>query len=61
MAKDDDALLSVDDAAAIGFKIADMADRVRPMHALVPGARAQWRFEMDDVAYVVTVAVARDG
>lgn len=61
MAKDDDGLLGLDDASGIGFQIVEMADRVKAMHAIVPGAVARWKFKMDDIEYDVAVAVSRDG
>lgn len=42
---DSDALLGMDDAAAIGFKIVEMADRVKVGNKIIPGAKANWRFE----------------
>lgn len=55
-----EALLGMDDAAAIGFRIVDMADRAKVIAALAPGAQAKWRFEMDGVGYDVAVTVALD-
>lgn len=55
---DEDALLSIDDAAAIGFKVAEMADRVKVGNKFIPGAKAKWRFEMDGVNYDVTVSLS---
>lgn len=53
-----DGILSLTDATNIGFKIADMADRVKVMHSVVPGSRAEWRFVMDEVGFDVVVTVA---
>ena len=47
-----------EDAAAIGFKVAEMAERVQVMHTVIPGARATWFFEADDVRFLVVVTVA---
>ncbi|WP_076486109.1 hypothetical protein [Rhodobacter aestuarii] len=46
------------DLIDIGAKIVEMADRVRTMNMALPGALAQWHFEMDDLRYKVTVSVA---
>jgi hypothetical protein len=54
----DDGLVSFSDAADIGFKVAEMAERVRRLHVAVPGAVANWCFEADDVRFAVTVKVA---
>jgi len=59
MSDNDDALLSIDDAAEIGFKVVEMADRVRKIHQVAPGTRAKWRFDIDDVSYDVLVCVSR--
>lgn len=59
--------IDYEDAAAIGFKVAEMAERVQVMHTVLPGAQATWFFEADDVRFrvVVTVdepaAVAKEG
>lgn len=60
MTDKDDALLGNDDAAAIGFKVVEMADRVKVGQKFIPGAKAKWRFEMDGVNYDVTVSIATD-
>lgn len=52
-----DDLLGFSEAADIGFKVAEMAERVQRMHALVPGSQASWAFEMDDVRFRVRVTV----
>lgn len=54
----DDALLSIGDAASIGFRIVDMADRVKVGSKIVPGMQAKWAFDMDGVRYDVVVQVA---
>lgn len=46
-----------DAAADIGFKVVEMADRVKVLHIVIPGARASWAFEMDDIRYRVVVTV----
>lgn len=46
-----------DAAAAIGAKIIEMADRVRPVAKVTPGVEAHYSFKMDDVAYDVVVKV----
>lgn len=45
------------DMEFIGEKIVEMADRVKVMHAAIPGAQAKWVIEMDDVRYRVVVTV----
>lgn len=45
------------DMEYIGEKIVEMADRVKVMHAAIPGAQAKWVIEMDDVRYRVVVTV----
>lgn len=44
-------------ANQIGAKVVEMADRLRPIHAVAPGAVAKWTFEMDGVRYAVSMAV----
>jgi hypothetical protein len=56
-----DALLDLSTASNIGFKIVEMADRVRVGDKVMPGARAVWGFTMDGVAYKVTVEVDQGG
>lgn len=53
-----DGILAFDDAATLGIKVADMADRVKLMHSVVPGSKAEWRFVMDEVEFDVVVTVA---
>ena len=52
--------VSFSDAAELGFKVIEMADRVSTMDACLPGSQARWHFEMDDRRFVVTVAPARE-
>lgn len=49
----DDGMVSISDAASIGYKIVEMADRARTMGKAVPGAVAKWSFEIDGVNYEV--------
>lgn len=51
-------LVDPDDAVEIGMKVVEMADRCRAMDMVAPGATATWYFEVDDVRYSVSVAVA---
>lgn len=44
-----------EDAEAIGLKVVEMADRVKTLHAVVPGSRARWYFDMDDLRFEVIV------
>jgi hypothetical protein len=55
----DDGLLSFEDAYAIGAKVAEMADRVKMGHKVLPGAQAKWGFTMDGVRFEVVVTVAK--
>lgn len=55
---DDEALLSFDDAYAIGAKVAEMADRVKVGHKILPGTQAKWGFTMDGTRFEVVVTVA---
>jgi hypothetical protein len=57
MPDQDGTLLAIDDAAQIGFKIVEMADRVRKIHQMAPSTKASWNFEMDGVRYSVLVGV----
>lgn len=56
----DEGMLSLSDAAKIGFKVVDMADRVKVGHACLPGSKATWHFEMDGTRYIVDIRVADD-
>lgn len=58
---DADDLVSYEDAAAIGFKVVEMADRVKVGDKCIPGARAKWGFEIDGVKFDVAVTVRREG
>lgn len=51
----DDGITSFEDAASIGFKIVEMAERVAKMEPIMPGSQAAWAFEIDDVRYEVFV------
>ncbi|WP_126977449.1 hypothetical protein [Frigidibacter oleivorans] len=46
-----------DDASEIGWKIIEMAERLRGMNSVVPGAVAKWAFEMDGRRYKVSIVV----
>lgn len=52
---DDIELVSFTDAAAIGFKVVEMADRLKDVAAAVPGSQAKWGFEIDGVRYQVVL------
>ena len=47
-------------AYAVGEKVLEMCDRVKPMNAIVPGTRATWEFEVEDVRYRVVVSVVNE-
>ncbi len=49
-----------EDAIELGRKVAEMAARVRKIDQMVPGARATWFFEVDDVRFKVAVVVDRE-
>ncbi|WP_417423565.1 hypothetical protein [Hoeflea sp.] len=44
-------------AFRIGMKVIEMADRLKPVQSVCPGAVASWAFEIDEVRFKVTVAV----
>lgn len=44
-------------AAFIGMTVVEMAERAKVGHAVLPGSRTNWVFEIDDVCYRVVVAV----
>lgn len=46
-----------EDAIAIGLKIVEMADRLKDMHSVMPGATAKWPFEMDGRRFKVSMTV----
>ena len=47
-------------ASSVGSKVIEMADRVKAMHALVPGSQAVWNFSLDEVHFKVVVSVSDD-
>lgn len=53
----DPGFTSFEDQAEIASKIIEMADRVKVMHSVMPGAQATLVFELDDIAYRVVVSV----
>lgn len=44
---------------AIGEKVIEMAERVKVIHSVTPGAVASWGFEMDGVRYQLTMTVGQ--
>lgn len=44
-------------AIAIGSKVVEMADRLKVVSAVVPGAQVTWAFELDGTRFKVTVRV----
>lgn len=52
--------LGADDAMVVGIKVVEMADRVKAMHAMLPGAQASWAFEMDGTRFGVVVTVVSE-
>ena len=47
-----------DDAVIIGYKIVEMAGRVKAMHQVLPGTQASWTFEIENDRFSVVVTVA---
>jgi hypothetical protein len=41
------------------MKVAEMADRVKVGHKILPGTQAKWGFTMDDVRFEVVVTVSQ--
>lgn len=54
----DEGLLSVSDAARIGFKLVEMADRLVDVDAALPGSQAKWAFEIDGKSFDIVVTRA---
>jgi len=52
-------VVSTADAIAIGLKVVEMADRVKAVHTMVPGARAVWTFEIDGERFRIVVEQER--
>ena len=52
-------VLSTSDAAAIGFRLVEMADRVKNVDAAVPGTQARCSFQIDGLKFNVVVTLAR--
>ena len=59
MTENDTGILSISDAAEIGFKIVEMADRLKDVDAAVPGTQATWALEIDGARFKVAVTVAQ--
>jgi hypothetical protein len=55
---DEDLLFDDDAAYRVGAKVIEMAERLKDVAAAIPGARATWNFEIDDVRFHVAVTVA---
>lgn len=51
--KDDEGILGFDAAYQIGERIVEMADRVRKLDPMVPGAQARCEIEIDDVPFEI--------
>ena len=56
----EDGILSLHDAAEIGFKVVEMADRLRDVDAAMPGSQASFGFEIDGRHFLVLVRVNRN-
>lgn len=58
----DDDLDGVDreGAIAVGYKVIEMADRLKAVVGAVPGAQAKWFFEIDDCRFKVVLTVAEE-
>lgn len=57
---DEDGILSWEDGFKIGCRIAEMADRVKVGHRILPGSQAKWFFDMDGTKFEVVVSVAKE-
>jgi len=42
----------------IGRKVIEMCDRLQPMAKIVPGSKASWKFEIDDVRFNCVIELA---
>ena len=51
----EDGLLSLHDAANIGFKIVEMADRLIDVDTAMPGSRATFAFELDGKNFQIII------
>lgn len=49
------------DAFGLGEKIMAMADRVRTMNAVNPGATGEYRMKIDGDSFVIAIRLASDG
>jgi hypothetical protein len=45
---------------AIGLKVLEMAERAKVMHTVVPGAQANWRFEIDGTRFCVSLIIEEE-
>lgn len=54
---DFDAEYDREDIYAIGLKVLEMAERAKVMHTVVPGAQADWRFEIDGTRFRVSLII----
>lgn len=50
--------VSFEDAAKLGFKVIEMADRVRPMDRCARGSQAKSSLTIDETTYEIFVRVA---
>ncbi|MEW4459475.1 hypothetical protein AB1K42_15390 [Roseibium algicola] len=50
--------VSIDDLVAVGEKVIEMAERIKPVHKVMPGAQAAWSFEDENTRFNVTVTVS---
>ncbi len=55
----EDTILDHGDAADVGYKVVEMADKVRKMEPMAPGVEASWVFTVDGLDFEVRVKVAK--
>ncbi|WP_067734475.1 hypothetical protein [Novosphingobium naphthalenivorans] len=56
MDDDDEELLDFDSAYRIASLIVEACDRVKPMHAIAPGAVATTAIEIDDIKFRIQIS-----
>lgn len=61
MVRDDQELDDFDAAYALGQKVLEMADRLKVIEHITPGAAASYGFSIDDTRFQLTMKVKQDG
>lgn len=59
--EDEEFLDDSDAAYAIGRKVLEMLDRLRPIATISPGAVVRWTVKIDDVRFKITACVDTGG